>query len=67
MCISRSFCCCRAKLYKSVGRYDDAIRDLTCSIDELPSGSTYRERAELYKKTNRIDLYKKDIAAAERI
>jgi len=57
----------RAKLYKSVGRYDDAIRDLTSSIDELPSGSTYRERAELYKKTNRIDLYRKDIAAADRI
>lgn len=57
----------RAKLYKQTGKYNEAIKDLSASIEEAPSVSSYKERAELYKKINRLDLCKKDLerAAAE--
>jgi tetratricopeptide (TPR) repeat protein len=55
----------RAKLYKQAGKYNDAIKDLSASIDEVPSSAAYRERADLYKKINRMDLCKKDLASAD--
>jgi tetratricopeptide (TPR) repeat protein len=55
----------RAKLYKQSGKYNEAIRDLSASLDEMPSSTTYKERAELYKKINRLDLCKKDLEHAD--
>lgn len=55
----------RARIYLKMNDYPRAEQDFTRSIDELPSGRTYRERAEVYKKMGKMDLYRRDLQTAE--
>lgn len=55
----------RARIYMKMHDYPRAEQDFTSSIDELPSGRTYRERAEVYKKMGKMDLYRRDLQTAE--
>lgn len=55
----------RARVFLKMNDYPRAVDDFSRSIEELPSGRTYRERAEVYKKMGKMDLYRRDLQAAE--
>jgi tetratricopeptide (TPR) repeat protein len=57
----------RARINAKQGKYNQAIADYTKTIDEAPASAIYRERAEVYKKLNKLDLYKKDIETADKM
>lgn len=57
----------RARLYARMGKYDQALADYARNLDQAPSSKVYLERAALYKKLNKPDLYKKDMQNAERM
>ena len=55
----------RAKFYIKAGKLELALADYNKAIKEM-SGATYlRERAALHKKMGHMDLYAKDIKAAD--
>lgn len=57
----------RARLYSRMGKNDQALADYAKILDQAPSSKVYLERAALYKKLNRLDLYRKDMQSAERL
>jgi|AGTN01.2.fsa_nt_gi Putative Zn-dependent protease, contains TPR repeats len=51
----------RARAYNAVGRYQDAIKDLTAIVSKEPLYyEAYRTRAEAYSSSGQDDLAKKD-------
>lgn len=54
----------RARLYVKAGDLKSAEADYSRAIAELPIAAYYKERAALYKKMGRLDLYQKDLKSA---
>lgn len=54
----------RARLYVKAGDLKSAEADYTRAIAELPIAAYYKERASLYKKMGKLDLYQKDLKSA---
>lgn len=55
----------RARLYMRFGMLAQAESDYSAAILETPTAAYYRERAEIYKRQGRINLYQKDLQAAD--
>lgn len=54
----------RARLYVKAGDLKSAEADYSRAIAEMPIAAYYRERAALYKKMGKLDLYQKDLKSA---
>jgi tetratricopeptide (TPR) repeat protein len=57
----------RARLYESMGKHAQAIRDYSAAIDLSPSTTYLKERAQVYEKIGRKDLAERDRKEAERM
>lgn len=57
----------RARVYGRKGQLKKAEADYTKALSELKTSSFLRERAEIYKRMGRQDLYQADLKAAERL
>jgi len=55
----------RAKFYIKAGKLELALADYNKAIKEMSGATYYRERAALHKKMGHMDLYAKDMKAAE--
>ncbi|MBX9937826.1 MAG: tetratricopeptide repeat protein [Candidatus Obscuribacterales bacterium] len=55
----------RARLYGRFGMLPQAESDYSAAIVETPTAAYYKERAEIYKRQGRINLYRKDLKAAD--
>ncbi|MBN8658826.1 MAG: tetratricopeptide repeat protein [Candidatus Obscuribacter phosphatis] len=55
----------RARLYVRFGMLAQAEHDYSAAILDAPTAAYYKERAEIYKRQGRLDLYRKDLKAAE--
>lgn len=54
----------RARLYVKAGDLKSAEADYSRAIAELPIAAYYKERAALYKKMGKLDLFQKDLKSA---
>ena len=54
----------RARLYVKAGDLKSAEADYNRAIAEMPIAAYYKERASLYKKMGKLDLYQKDLKSA---
>ena len=57
----------RARLYESMGKHAQAIRDYSTAIDLSPSTTYLKERAAVYDKIGRKDQAERDRKEAERM
>lgn len=57
----------RARLYESMGKHQEALKDYSTSLDLSTSTTALKERAAVYDKLGRKDLAEKDRKEADRM
>ena len=57
----------RARVYGRKGQLKNAEADYTKALAELKTSSFFKERAEIYKRMGRLDLYQADLKAAAQL
>lgn len=57
----------RARLYESLGKHNEAVKDYSVALDLAPSTTALKERAAVYDKIGHKDLAARDRREAERL